>query len=47
MAMNPVVEVFCVLMPCSVMAGYRRFRGQCCLDLHPEEAALAAETLIS
>jgi hypothetical protein len=25
------VEVFCVVMPCSVVVGYQRFRGPCCL----------------
>jgi hypothetical protein len=27
-------EVFWVVTPCSVVAGYQRFRGPCCLRLH-------------
>jgi len=23
-------KVFCVVMPCSVVVGYQRFRGPCC-----------------
>jgi hypothetical protein len=25
------VEVFCIVTPCSVVVGYQRFRGPCCL----------------
>jgi hypothetical protein len=28
------VEVFWVVTPYSVVVGYQRFRGPCCLDLH-------------
>jgi len=27
------VEVFWVVTPCSVVVGYRRFRGPCCVHL--------------
>jgi hypothetical protein len=30
------VEFFRVVTPCSVVVGYQRFRGPCCLHLHPE-----------
>jgi len=30
------VEVFCVVTQCSVMAGYQRFGGSCCLHLQGE-----------
>jgi len=29
------VEVFWLVTPCSVVVGYQRFRGPCCLHLHP------------
>jgi len=28
-----LVEVFWVVSPCSVVVGYQRFRGPCCLHL--------------
>jgi len=28
------VVVFCVVMPCSVVVGYKWFRGPCCLHHH-------------
>jgi hypothetical protein len=31
------IEVVWVLTPCSVMVGYKRFSGACCLYLHPED----------
>jgi hypothetical protein len=31
------VEVFWAVMPCIVVVGYQRFRGPCCLQLHPED----------
>jgi hypothetical protein len=31
------VEVFWVVIPCSVMVGYQRFRGPCCLHLQSSE----------
>jgi hypothetical protein len=33
MAVKIQVEVFWVVMPCSVVAGYQRFGGPCCLHL--------------
>jgi len=30
------VEVFWVLMSCSVVVGYQCFAGLCCFHLHPE-----------
>jgi len=30
------VEFFCFVTPCSIVIGYRRFRGQCCLHLQDE-----------
>jgi hypothetical protein len=44
------IEVFWVVMPCSVALGYRRFRGPCCLHLQVEvkmEAAWTSDTLVS
>jgi hypothetical protein len=44
------VEIFWVVMPCSVVVGCQRFGGPCCLHLHGEvttEAARSSETLIS
>jgi hypothetical protein len=41
------VEVFWIVTPCSVVVGYQRFRGSCCLHLHftPKmEAAWTSET---
>jgi hypothetical protein len=32
MAVTFQVEVFRVVTPCSVVGGYRRFRGPCCLS---------------
>jgi len=34
------VEVFCVLTPCSDVAGYKRFRGPRCLHLQGEVAGM-------
>jgi len=34
------VEVFWAVAPCSVVVGYQRFRGPCCLHLHIEEIVL-------
>jgi hypothetical protein len=31
------VQVFWVVKPCSVVVGYQRFTGQCCLHLHNSE----------
>jgi hypothetical protein len=31
------VEVFCVVTRCSVVVGYQRFRGPCCLHLQTED----------
>jgi hypothetical protein len=36
MAVMIQVEVFCVVMPCSVVVGYHRFRGPCCLHRQGE-----------
>jgi hypothetical protein len=33
MAAKIQVEVFWVVTPCSVVVGYQRFRGPCCLHL--------------
>jgi hypothetical protein len=33
------VEVFWVVMPCSVVVGYQRFGGQCCLYLQGEDSS--------
>jgi len=33
------VEVFWVVMPCSVVAGHQQFGGTCCLHLHQHYAA--------
>jgi hypothetical protein len=44
------VELFLVLNPCSVVAGYQHFRGPCCLHLQDEvkiKAARTSETLVS
>jgi hypothetical protein len=43
------VEVFCVVTPCGVPVGYRRFGGPCCFHLEGEEmmAAWTSETLVS
>jgi len=30
------VEVFWVVMPCSIAVGYQHFRGPCCLHLQGE-----------
>jgi hypothetical protein len=30
------VEVFWVVTPCRIAAGYQRFRCPCCIQLHPE-----------
>jgi len=43
-------EVLWVTTPCSILVGYRRFRGPCCLHLQGEmkmEAAWTSETLVS
>jgi hypothetical protein len=37
-------EVFCVMTPCSVVVGYQRFRGPCCLHLQVEAKMEAAWT---
>jgi hypothetical protein len=37
------VEVICVVAPCSVMVGYYRFGGPCCLYLQGEVATLTIE----
>jgi len=34
------VEVFWVVTPCSVVAGYQRFGGPCCLHLEDEMYAI-------
>jgi hypothetical protein len=36
-AVKVQVEVFWVVTPYSVVIGYHRFRGQCCLHIHPED----------
>jgi hypothetical protein len=44
------VEVFWVMMPCSVVVGYQRFEGPCCVHLQGKvkmEAAWSSETLVS
>jgi hypothetical protein len=41
------VEIFRVVMPCSVVVGYQRFRGSCCLHLQGEVTAWSSETLVS
>jgi hypothetical protein len=50
-AVNIQVEVFWVVMPCSVVVGHQRFGGMCCLHLHGEmkmeAAAWTSETLVS
>jgi hypothetical protein len=35
------VHVFCVVMQCSVMVGYRRFGGPCCLHLQRDDLQVA------
>jgi len=37
MEMKIKVEVFLVVMPCSVVVGYQHFRGSFCPHLHPED----------
>jgi hypothetical protein len=39
-AVKTDVEVFWVVMPCSVVGGYHRFGGPCCLHLQGEEGIL-------
>jgi hypothetical protein len=34
---NTEGEVFRVVIPCSVVVGYQRFRGPCCLHLQGEQ----------
>jgi hypothetical protein len=34
--MSKLSPVFWVVTPCSVAVVYQRFRGSCCLHLHPE-----------
>jgi hypothetical protein len=34
--MKMQVVVFCVVRPCSVVVGYQRFGGPCCLHLQVE-----------
>jgi hypothetical protein len=44
------VEVFWVVMPCSIVVGYRSFGGPYCFHLHYEvkmEAAWFSETSVS
>jgi len=44
------VEFFCVVTPCSVAIGYRRFGGPLCLHLQGEvkmETTWTSETLVS
>jgi len=41
-------EVFWVVMPCSIVVGYQRFGGPCCLLLQGEmKAVWTSETLVS
>jgi hypothetical protein len=44
------VEVYWVVTPCSVVAGYQRFGGPCCLHLQDEvklETVQISETMVS
>jgi hypothetical protein len=34
--MKVQVDVFCVVIPCGLVVGYRRFGGPCCLRLEGE-----------
>jgi hypothetical protein len=38
--MKSQVVVLCVVTPCSVVVGFRRFRGPCCLHLGGEVAGM-------
>jgi hypothetical protein len=35
-------EVFCVVTPCSVVVGYKCFKGPCCLHLQGEVLTVAS-----
>jgi hypothetical protein len=39
------VEVFWVVMPCSVMVGYQHFRGPCCLHVQGEVAGMGGNSI--
>jgi len=34
------VEVLCVVTPCCVVLGHRRFRGTCCLHVQGENSTI-------
>jgi len=41
MAVKIQIEVFWVVMPCSVVLGYKHFRGPCCLHLITQHYAVS------
>jgi hypothetical protein len=47
MAVGTKMAVFWVLVPCSLVEIYQRFRGPCCLLTLMMEAAKSSETLVN